>query len=74
MAEIRKYTTLLQLIFEDGIEENTGDPVYLKKSFMRTKTDATPDQLHAVAHAFTGLQELPLYTINRRDSSKIRHH
>lgn len=74
MAQFRKYTSLLQLILEDGVDEATGDPVYRKKSFMRAKTDATKDQLYAVAHAFAGLQELPLYTIHRRDSSKIRYH
>lgn len=73
MAQFRKYTSLLQLILEDGVDEATGDPIYRKKSFTRAKPDATTDQLHAVAQAFAELQELPLNMINRRDSSKIRY-
>ena len=73
MARFRKYTSLLQLILEDGEDEATGKPIYRRKSFTRVKADATADQLYAAAHAFAGIQQLPLYKVNRRDSSKIRY-
>ena len=62
----------LQLVFNDGTDTSTGQPIYVTKSFNNVKPAATADQLHAIAVAFVGLQERNLYTIHRRDSSEIR--
>jgi hypothetical protein len=71
MAIQELVSTTLQLVFSEGIDEISGNPVYRTKSFNNVKTSASGDQLYAVATAMAGLQELPLYNIHRRDSSEI---
>ncbi|MEW9677642.1 DUF1659 domain-containing protein [Lentibacillus sp. L22] len=73
MATLRKYASTLQLVLDDGMDEETGQPVYKLKSFNNVKTDATADQMYATANAFAGLQELSLFEIQCKDSSKIRN-
>lgn len=65
-------STQLRLVFYDGEDMLTGNPIYRTKSFNNVKPEATAEQLFAVAEAFEGLQERPLYTIERRDNSEIR--
>ncbi|PAE29106.1 hypothetical protein CHI07_11105 [Paenibacillus sp. 7884-2] len=62
----------LQLVLQDGIDSESGSPIFKNKSFNNVKTSATAEQLLAVATAFVSLQERPLYTINRRDTTDIR--
>ena len=62
----------LRLVFYDGEDTMTGNPIYRTKSFSNVKSEATAEQLFAVAEAFESLQERPLYTIERRDTSVIR--
>ncbi|WP_085994141.1 DUF1659 domain-containing protein [Oceanobacillus senegalensis] len=69
VAELKKST--LTLVLNDGNDLETGLPIYRNKSFNNVKTDATPDQLYAVATAFVSLQERPLYNIIRKDNSDI---
>ena len=62
----------LQLIFQDGTDPDSGNPVFKTKSFNNVKPNATAEQLYAVAVTFEGLQQRPLFTVNRRDNSEIR--
>jgi len=71
MAIQELMSTSLQLVFSEGIDESSGNPVYKTKSFNNVKTTANTEQLYAVATAMAALQELPLYNIHRRDSSDI---
>jgi len=61
----------LQLVFNEGVDESTGNPIYRTRTFNNVKTSVDADQLYAVATAMAGLQEFPLYTIHRRDNSDI---
>ncbi|GGB32367.1 DUF1659 domain-containing protein [Virgibacillus dakarensis] len=72
MAVAEMYKSTLQLVLDDGVDELTGKPIYKTKSFNNVKTEATADQLYTIAQAFAGLQERPLYDIERKDSSEIR--
>ncbi|MBM7600146.1 hypothetical protein JOC34_002537 [Virgibacillus halotolerans] len=71
MAVAEILTSQLQLVFNDGNDTSTGKPVYKTKNFNNVKTSANADQLYAVALAFADLQERPLYTISRKDSTSI---
>lgn len=72
MAVADMITSKLQLILDDGEDVLTGKPVYKTKSFNNVKTTATATQLYAIASAVAGLQERPLYNVERLDSSEIR--
>ncbi|MFD2627768.1 DUF1659 domain-containing protein [Oceanobacillus kapialis] len=71
MATAELMDSSLQLVFDNGIDSTTGNPSYKTKSFNNVKVEATADQLHAIATAVAGLQVLPLYNIERKDSSEI---
>jgi Protein of unknown function (DUF1659) len=72
MAVADLMNTQLRLVLHDGNDPTTGDPIFKAKSFNGVKTSATADQLYAIASAIAGLQQRPLYTIERKDSSDIR--
>lgn len=72
MILVDHISTQLRLVLYDGEDPMTGDPVYRSKSFNNVKSEATAEQLFAVAEAFESLQERPLHTIERRDNSEIR--
>ncbi|WP_010651364.1 DUF1659 domain-containing protein [Oceanobacillus massiliensis] len=72
MAVADMTKTTLQLVLDDGIDSTTGSPIFKYKSFNNVKTEATADQLYAIATAVAALQESPLYEINRKDTSDIR--
>ncbi|WP_067730629.1 DUF1659 domain-containing protein [Oceanobacillus damuensis] len=72
MAIADMTNSTLQLVFTDGIDSESGLPIFKYKSFNNVKTSATTDQLYAVATAIADLQERPLYNINRKDTSDIR--
>jgi len=65
-------STQLRLVFYDGEDLLTGEPVFRTKSFNNVKTGASAEQLYAVANALQSLQERPLHGIERRDQSEIR--
>jgi len=71
MAEQILINSTLQLVFNAGVDPETGDAVKKYKSFSNVKSNATADQLYAIARAFEGLQELTLYNILRKDTSDI---
>lgn len=72
MAVEAPIKSTLQLVFDDGADLVTGKPIYKQKSFNNVKVAATADQLYAIAQAVAGLQQRPLYNIEREDSSEIR--
>ncbi len=50
--------------------DKAGDPIYTKKTFSGIKTDATPDNVYAVADAIKGVMEANTrdYFINESSS------
>ncbi|MUV36698.1 hypothetical protein JNUCC1_00502 [Lentibacillus sp. JNUCC-1] len=66
-----KVNSSLRLVLYDGDDLVTGKPIYKAKTFNNVKTDATADQLYAIANALAALQERPLSNIERRDTSNI---
>lgn len=72
MAVADLMSSQLRLVFEDGEDMFTGETIYKSKSFNNVKTSATADQLYSVATALAGLQQRPLYLVQRKDSSDIR--
>lgn len=72
MAVAEQISTQLRLVFYDGDDVLTGNPVFKSKNFNNVKTDVSADQLLAVAEAFAGLQERPLTRIERNDNARIQ--
>lgn len=71
MAASTMMNSQLRLIFHEGNDLETGDPIFKTKNFNNVKTSATPDQLFEVAQALASLQEFSLHSIERRDNSEI---
>lgn len=72
MAVADPMTSQLRLVFYDGEDVMSGEPIYKSKNFNQVKTSANAEQLYAIAQAFAGLQERPLFAIERRDRAEIR--
>ncbi|GAA0606680.1 hypothetical protein GCM10009001_24890 [Virgibacillus siamensis] len=71
MAVSQMTASRLTLVLDDGDDIMTGKKIYKSKSFNNVKTTATADQLFAIATAVAGLQQRPLYIIERSDNSEI---
>ncbi|MFD1361399.1 DUF1659 domain-containing protein [Lentibacillus salinarum] len=71
MAVAQKVSSRLRLVLDDGDDMMTGETIYKTKSFNNVKPEATADQLYAIATALEGLQERPIYMIERHDGSEI---
>lgn len=71
MATSEKISSRLQLRFEDGVDEVSGELILKSKSFNNVKTDATADQLLGITNALVPLQQKPLFSVERDDSSII---
>jgi len=72
MAVADMKSSRLRLVFYEGEDVETGEPIYKYKSFSNVKTDADEDQLFAIAEALEKLQDYNLYTIERHDQSELR--
>ncbi|MCP8616017.1 DUF1659 domain-containing protein [Salirhabdus salicampi] len=70
MAVEEKVRSQLQLIFDEGLDDN-GNQILRTKTFRNIKPESTPDQLHAIAVALEPLQQYSLYRVERNDSSVI---
>lgn len=70
MAQATLTATTLRLLFETGVDEK-GAAIYRVKSFNNVKKEATTDQLHQAAQAFSVLCMDPLSSIERNDNSEI---
>jgi len=64
-------TSQLRLVFETGFDPDSQEPIFKRKTFNNIKTDATAAQLYSVAESLSGLQQHPLYKIERADQSNI---
>lgn len=71
MATAQLLESRLRLVYYVGDNPDTGKPVYVNKNFNQVKPEATPEQLLAVAGVIATLNEHPLYTIERFDTSEI---
>ncbi|GAA0305860.1 hypothetical protein GGQ92_002853 [Gracilibacillus halotolerans] len=71
MASTELINSRLQLIFENGTDPVSGNPIYKTKSFNNIKLDATADQLMAVTKALVPLQQLPLNAVRRNATEQI---
>ncbi|ALX49702.1 DUF1659 domain-containing protein [Lentibacillus amyloliquefaciens] len=71
MAVAEKVNSRLSLVLDDGNDLMTGKALYKTKSFNNVKPEATSDQLYVIATAVAGLQERPLYNVERQDEYDI---
>ncbi|TMN21765.1 DUF1659 domain-containing protein [Lentibacillus cibarius] len=71
MAVAQLVDSRMRLILDDGVDEVSGKQLYKTKGFNNVKTDATADQLYAIANAVAPLQQRPLLEVERNDSSNI---
>ncbi|WP_117169915.1 DUF1659 domain-containing protein [Paraliobacillus sediminis] len=70
MAASEKIDSRLQLLFEDGFDED-GNIAIKTKTFNNIKTVATADQLLSIAQALVALQTLTLHMVKRNDTELI---
>lgn len=54
----------VKLTFNAGNDED-GNAIIKSKTFSRVKSDATDDNIYAVANGIAGLQEYPVNTIRK---------
>ncbi|RCW77390.1 DUF1659 domain-containing protein [Saliterribacillus persicus] len=71
MAVAQRIDSRLQLVFENGLDLETGKQIYKTKSFNNVNMDATPDQLLAITEVLIPLQQLTLYRVKRNDTEVI---
>ena len=71
MATKVPYNSRLSLIFQTGVDPNSGAPILKTKSFSNVKHDATDDDIYAVATGLADLQKHPLYEVQRIDRGKL---
>ncbi|MFC3041451.1 DUF1659 domain-containing protein [Virgibacillus xinjiangensis] len=71
MAQAIKIDSTLRLILREGTDLETGKDIYRTKSFTNVKIGTTPEQLYPIANALVGLQQLPLYLMEIRDTSLL---
>lgn len=71
MASENVVSSQLRLTFYDGVDPETGDPVYVRKNFNNVDPEAAAADLSAVAKAFSSLQTRDLQLIERQDLSEI---
>ncbi|WP_067839990.1 DUF1659 domain-containing protein [Amphibacillus sediminis] len=69
MAITETIDSRLQLLFEVGLNEQTGDPVTRTKSFNNISIEATSEQLLNVAQTLASLQKHPLHMVRRNDTA-----
>ncbi|HHV07316.1 MAG TPA: DUF1659 domain-containing protein [Firmicutes bacterium] len=60
----------LQLQLQTGIDED-NKPIVKNRSFSNVKADAADEDVHAVAQSLAGLQQHPLLTVRRIDTSAL---
>ncbi|WP_112180645.1 MULTISPECIES: DUF1659 domain-containing protein [Paraliobacillus] len=70
MAVSEKIDSRLQLLFEDGFDDD-GNIVIKTKTFNNIKTVATADQLLTIAQVLVPLQTLTLQMVKRNDTELI---
>lgn len=71
MAESILHHSQLRLVLNNGTDPKTDKVKTKIKSFNNVTVNATADQLYAVANALVALQTLPLYDLQRVDTSDL---
>lgn len=71
MATTQIMGSSLWLVFDGGLDEVTGKSIVKTKSFNNVKPTANAEQLYTIAQAIAGLQQLPLHSVERKDTSAI---
>ncbi|GGE51037.1 hypothetical protein GCM10011391_32280 [Pullulanibacillus camelliae] len=71
MATSQLQQSSMALMLDGGMNEK-GDAVKLRKSFNNVKSEATADQLYAIATSLAALQQHDLLSIERADTSEIQ--
>ncbi|MGP4106032.1 DUF1659 domain-containing protein [Virgibacillus sp. L01] len=72
MAVAQMMNSRMSLVLDDGIDAISGKQLLKTKSFNNVKIAATADQLYSIANAVVVLQQRPLLSIERKDSSELR--
>ncbi|MGP4106041.1 DUF1659 domain-containing protein [Virgibacillus sp. L01] len=72
MAVAQMMNSRMSLVLDNGIDEISGKQLFKTKSFNNVKIAATADQLYSIANAVVVLQQRPLLSIDRKDSSELR--
>lgn len=72
MAQSEMIQSRLQLFFNVGTNEETGDVITKTKSFSNIKPEATTEDLMNVAGILSSLQQHPLAEIRRNDVSLLQ--
>ena len=67
MAQANMIQSRLQLFFEQGFDEETGEIITKTKSFNNIKTVATAEELLTTATTLASLQQFPLNEVRRND-------
>lgn len=62
--------TRLQLQVQTGVGEDSK-PITKNRYFGNVKTDALDENVHGVAQSLAGLQQYPLLTVRRIDTSAL---
>lgn len=71
MAVAEKTSTQLRLVFFEGDNVETGNPMYKYKTLNNVKQDASTEQLFETGAALASLQASPLHNIERKDSFNL---
>ena len=70
MVVVKNQKSALRLYFQVGLDDD-GFPVYRSKTYSSVKPATTEDDLFALAGIISGLQTLPVGTINRTDQANL---
>ena len=65
------YNSRLSLIFQTGVDSESGAPILKTKSYTNVKHDAADQDVYDVASAIANLQKHPLFEIQRTDKAKL---
>ena len=71
MATSIPYNSRLSLIFQTGVDPNSGAPILKTKSYTNVKHDATDQDVYDVATAIANLQKYLLHEVQRTDKAKL---
>lgn len=70
MATANLVESRIRLVYDHGLDGD-GKQVLKTKSYNAVKESATPDQIFATAQAIAGLSSVPLFAVERNDSTDI---
>lgn len=70
MAAANLLESRIQLVYDYGVDGN-GKPVFKTKSYSNLKVSATADQIFNASQALASLSSVPLFAIERNDTTDI---